>query len=79
MKKIKDLLPRGGSDEELYIVTLSAISAFRLDNQEIADIDAMTSAQLEAFGRKLLAKNNQLMVTGTGRIFYGKDYSEYED
>ena len=79
MKKIKDLLPRGGSDEELYIVTLSAISAFRLDNQEIADIDAMTAAQLEKLGRKLLEKNNQLMVTGTGRVFYGKDYSEDED
>ena len=79
MKKIKDLLPRGGSDEELYIVTLSAISAFRLDNQEIADIDAMTAAQLEKLGRKLLEKNNQLMVTGTGRVFYGKDYIQDED
>lgn len=79
MKKIKDLLPRGGSDEELYIVTLSAVSAFRLDNKEIADIDGMTAAQLEELGRKLLSKNNQLIVTGTGRIFYGKDYSEYED
>ena len=76
MKKIKDLLPRGGSDEELYIVTLSAVSAFRLDNKEIADIDGMTAAQLEELGRKLLAKNNQLIVTGTGRIFYGKDYSD---
>lgn len=76
MKKIKDLLPRGGSDEELYIVTLSAVSAFRLDNKEIADINGMTAAQLEELGRKLLAKNNQLMVTGTGRIFYGKDYSD---
>ena len=76
MKKIKDLLPRGGSDDELYIVTLSPVTAFRLDNKEIADIDAMTTAQLEAFGRKLLSKNNQLMVTGTGRIFYGKDYSD---
>lgn len=75
MKKIKDLLPRGGSDEELYIVTLSAVSAFRLDKKEIADIDGMTAAQLEELGRKLLSKNNQLMVTGTGRIFYGKDYS----
>ena len=76
MKRIKDLLPRGGSDEELYIVTLSPVSSFRLDNKEIADIDGMTTAQLEAFGRKLLSKNNQLMVTGTGRIFYGKDYSD---
>lgn len=76
MKKIKDLLPRGGSDEELYIVTLSAVSAFRLDNKEIADIDGMTAVQLEELGRKLLSKNNQLMVTGTGRIFYGKDYSD---
>lgn len=76
MKKIKDLLPRGGSDDELYIVTLSAVSAFRLDNKEIADIDGMTAAQLEELGRKLLAKNNQLIVTGTGRIFYGKDYSD---
>lgn len=76
MKKIKELLPRGGSDEELYIVTLSAVSAFRLDNKEIADIDGMTAAQLEELGRKLLSKNNQLMVTGTGRIFYGKDYSD---
>ena len=79
MKKIKDLLPRGGSDEELYIVTLSAVSAFRLDKKEIADIDGMTAVQLEELGRKLLAKNNQIMVTGTGRIFYGKDYSEDED
>ena len=79
MKKIKDLLPRGGSDEELYIVTLSPVSSFRLDNKEIADIDAMTAAQLEAFGRKLLEKNNQLMVTGTGRVFYGKDYIQDED
>ena len=79
MKKIKDLLPRDGSDEELYIVTLSAVSAFRLDNKEIADIDGMTAAQLEELGRKLLSKNNQLMVTGTGRIFYGKDYSDDED
>lgn len=79
MKKIKDLLPRGGSDDELYIITLSPVSSFRLDNKEIADIDGMTAAQLEAFGRKLLAKNNQLIVTGTGRIFYGKDYSEDED
>ena len=76
MKKIKDLLPRGGSDEELYIVTLSAVSAFRLDKKEIADIDGMTAVQLEELGRKLLAKNNQIMVTGTGRIFYGKDYSD---
>lgn len=76
MKKIKDILPRGGSDEELYIVTLSAVSAFRLDNKEIADIDEMTAAQLEELGRKLLSKNNQLIVTGTGRIFYGKDYSD---
>ena len=76
MKKIKDLLPRGGSDEELYIVTLSPVSAFRLDNKEIADIDGMTAAQLEELGRKLLSKNNQIMVTGTGRIFYGKDYSD---
>ena len=76
MKKIKDLLPRDGSDDEIYIVTLSAISAFRLDNKEIADIDGMTAAQLEKLGRKLLAKNNQLMVTGTGRIFYGKDYGD---
>ena len=79
MKKIKDLLPRDGSDDEIYIVTLSAVSAFRLDNKEIADIDGMTAAQLEKLGHKLLAKNNQLMVTGTGRIFYGKDYSEDED
>lgn len=79
MKKIKDILPSGGSDEELYIVTLSAVSAFRLDNKEIADIDEMTAAQLEELGRKLLAKNNQLIVTGTGRIYYGKDYSEDED
>ena len=79
MKRIKDLLPRGGSDEELYIVSLSPISAFRLDKKEIADIDGMTAAQLEELGRKLLSKNNQLMVTGTGRIFYGKDYSEDED
>lgn len=76
MKKIKDILPRGGSDDEIYIVTLSAVSAFRLDNKELADIDGMTAAQLEELGRKLLAKNNQLMVTGTGRIFYGKDYSD---
>lgn len=76
MKRIKDLLPRGGSDDELYIVTLSAVSAFRLDNKEIADIDGMTAAQLEELGRKLLSKNNQLIVTGTGRIFYGKDYSD---
>ena len=76
MKKIKDLLPRGGSDDELYIVTLSPVSSFRLDNKEIADIDGMTAVQLEAFGRKLLSKNNQLIVTGTGRIFYGKDYSD---
>ena len=79
MKKIKDLLPRGGSDEELYIVTLSAVSAFRLDKKEIADIDGMATAQLEELGRKLLSKNNQLIVTGTGRIYYGKDYSDYED
>ena len=79
MKRIKDLLPRGGSDDELYIITLSPVSSFRLDNKEIADIDGMTAAQLEELGRKLLAKNNQLMVTGTGRIFYGKDYSEDED
>lgn len=79
MKKIKDLLPRGGSDEELYIVTLSPVSAFRLDKMEISDIDEMTTAQLEVFGRKLLSKNNQLIVTGTGRIFYGKDYIEDED
>lgn len=79
MKKIKDLLPRGGSDEELYIVTLSPVTAFRLDNKEIADIDGMTAAQLEKLGRKLLSKNNQIMVTGTGRIYYGKDYSEDED
>ena len=79
MKKITELLPRGGSDDEIYIVTLSAVSAFRLDNKEIADIEGMTAVQLEAFGRKLLAKNNQLMVTGTGRIFYGKDYSKDED
>ena len=79
MKRIKDLLPRGGSDDELYIITLSPVSSFRLDNKEIADIDGMTVAQLEAFGRKLLEKNNQLIVTGTGRIFYGKDYSEDED
>lgn len=79
MKKIKDLLPRGGSDDELYIVTLSPVTAFRLDNKEIADIDGMTAAQLEELGRKLLSKNNQLIVTGTGRIFYGKDYSEDED
>lgn len=76
MKNIKDLLPRGGSDDELYIITLSPVSAFRLDNKEIADIDGMTAAQLEELGRKLLSKNNQLMVTGTGRIFYGKDYSD---
>lgn len=76
MKKIKDLLPRDGRDDELYIITLSPVSSFRLDNKEIADIDGMTAAQLEAFGRKLLSKNNQLMVTGTGRIFYGKDYSD---
>ena len=76
MKKIKDLLPKGGSDEELYIVSLSPVSAFRLDNKEIADIDGMTAAQLEELGRKLLSKNNQLIVTGTGRIFYGKDYSD---
>ena len=79
MKKITDLLPRGGSDDEIYIVTLSAVSAFRLDSKEIADIDGMTAAQLEELGRKLLSKNNQLIVTGTGRIFYGKDYSEDED
>lgn len=76
MKRIKDLLPRGGSDDELYIITLSPVSSFRLDKQESADIDGMTTAQLEAFGRKLLTKNNQLIVTGTGRIFYGKDYSD---
>lgn len=76
MKKIKDLLPRGGRDDELYIITLSPVSSFRLDNKEIADINGMTAAQLEAFGRKLLSKNNQLIVTGTGRIFYGKDYSD---
>ena len=76
MKKIKDLLPRGGSDDELYIITLSPVSSFRLDNKEIADIDGMTAAQLEELGRKLLSKNNQIMVTGTGRIFYGKDYSD---
>ena len=79
MKRIKDLLPRGGSDDELYIVTLSAVSAFRLDKKEIADIDGMTAVQLEELGRKLLSKNNQLIVTGTGRIFYGKDYSDDED
>ena len=79
MKKIKDLLPRGGSDEELYIVTLSAVTAFRLDKKEIADIDGMTAAQLEELGRKLISKNNQLIVTGTGRVFYGKDFSEDED
>ena len=79
MKKIKDLLPRGGSDDEIYIVTLSAVSAFRLDKKEIADIDGMTAAQLEELGRKLLSKNNQIIVTGTGRIFYGKDYSNDED
>lgn len=79
MKKIKDLLPRGGSDDELYIITLSPVSSFRLDNKEIADIDGMTAAQLEELGRKLLAKNNQLIVTGTGKIFYGKDYSKDED
>ena len=79
MKKIKDLLPRGGSDDELYIVTLSAVTAFRLDKKEIADIDGMTAAQLEELGRKLLSKNNQLIVTGTGRVFYGKDFSEDED
>ena len=79
MKKIKDLLPRDGSDDELYIVTLSPVTAFRLDNKEIADIDGMTAVQLEELGRKLLSKNNQLIVTGTGRIFYGKDYSEDED
>ena len=79
MKKITDLLPRGGSDDEIYIVTLSAVSAFRLDDKEIADIEGMTAVQLEELGRKLLSKNNQLMVTGTGRIFYGKDYSEDED
>lgn len=79
MKKIKDLLPRGGSDEELYIVTLSPVSAFRLGKMEISDIDGMTAAQLEELGRKLLSKNNQLIVTGTGRIFYGKDYSNDED
>ena len=79
MKKIKDLLPRGGRDEELYIVTLSAVTAFRLDKKEIADIDGMTAAQLEELGRKLLSKNNQLIVTGTGRVFYGKDFSEDED
>ena len=76
MKRIKDLLPRGGSDDELYIVTLSPVSSFRLDNKEIADIDGMTAAQLEELGRKLLSKNNQSMVTGTGRIFYGKDCSD---
>ena len=76
MKRIKDLLPRGGRDDELYIVTLSPVSSFRLDNKEIADIDGMTAAQLEELGRKLLSKNNQLIVTGTGRIFYGKDYSD---
>lgn len=79
MKKIKDLLPRGGSDEELYIVTLSAVTAFRLDKKEIDDIDGMTAAQLEELGRKLISKNNQLIVTGTGRVFYGKDFSEDED
>ena len=79
MKKIKDLLPRGGSDEELYIVTLSAVTAFRLDKKESADVDGMTAAQLEELGRKLLSKNNQLIVTGTGRVFYGKDFSEDED
>ena len=79
MKRIKDLLPRGGSDDELYIITLSPVSSFRLDNKEIADIDGMTAAQLEELGRKLLSKNNQLIVTGTGRVFYGKDYSEDED
>ena len=79
MKKIKDLLPRGGSDEELYIVTLSAVTAFRLDKKEISDIDGMTAAQLEELGRKLLSKNNQLIDTGTGRVFYGKDFSEDED
>ena len=79
MKKIKDLLPRGGSDEELYIVTLSAVTAFRLDKKEISDIDGMTAAQLEELGRKLLSKNNQVIVTGTGRVFYGKDFIEDED
>ena len=79
MKKIKDLLPRGGSDDELYIVTLSAVTAFRLDKKEIDDIDGMTAAQLEELGRKLISKNNQLIVTGTGRVFYGKDFSEDED
>ena len=79
MKKIKDLLPRGGSDEELYIVTLSAVTAFRLDKKDIDDIDGMTAAQLEELGRKLISKNNQLIVTGTGRVFYGKDFSEDED
>ena len=79
MKKIKDLLPRGGSDDELYIVTLSPVSSFRLDNKEIAAINGMTAVQLEGFARKLLSKNNQLIVTGTGRIFYGKDFSEDED
>ena len=79
MKRIKDLLPRGGSDDELYIVTLSPVSSFRLDNKEIADINGMTAAQLEGFARKLLSKNNQIMVTGTGRIYYGKDFSEDED
>ena len=79
MKRIKYVVPRGGSDDEIYIVTLAAVSAFRLDNKEIADIEGMTAAQLEKLGRKLLAKNNQLMVTGTGRVFYGKDYSEDED
>ena len=79
MKKIKDLLPRGGRDEELYIVTLSAVTAFRLDKKEIDDIDGMTAAQLEELGRKLISKNNQLIVTGTGRVFYGKDFSEDED
>ena len=79
MKKIKDLLPRGGSDEELYIVTLSDVTAFRLDKKEIDDIDGMTAAQLEELGRKLISKNNQLIVTGTGRVFYGKDFSEDED
>ena len=79
MKKIKDLLPRGGSDEELYIVTLSAVTAFRLDKKEISDIDGMTAAQLEELGRKLLSKNNQVIVTGTGRVFYGKDFIEDDD
>ena len=58
---------------------MSAVTAFRLDKKEIDDIDGMTAAQLEELGRKLISKNNQLIVTGTGRVFYGKDFSEDED